>query len=521
MNVPPKVLAIVALAAGAWLVAPTGASAVTVTYDTPGTYDWVVPADVASATFGVYGARGGASGSSIGGAGGGVVATLALTPGETLQIKVGGAGADAPVVVGGQNGGGLAGSETCVGSSASCRGGGGGGASDVRRGGTALSDRVLVGGAGGGAGGRSTDACSGACASPREGGNGGAGGGLVAGMGLWGGGSDAVPAGGGCSGGGGDQFEGGARGDNGGGALSCNGPSGNVTSGASGLGGNGGDSAGGGGSGGGGGGGYYGGGGGSGGFSNSGGGGGGGGSNFATPAATGVTMSQGSNIGEGLVTITYGEAPSTPEITASDPPSPANDNDPKLLGTADPGTTVRIYTTSGCSGSPVASGTEEAFTTTGIGVNVADNTTTAFRATAAAGASVSGCSAPFTYTERTLPGGGVPPDRTAPVVALGGKKSQKLGKRVTVAATAESEACTVAATGKVKIPGKDPKLGPASLSIALGATESLRLTVSRKAREAIEAALDDGAKPTAFIEVVARDPAGNESSLRRRVRLKG
>jgi hypothetical protein len=300
------------------LLTPASASAATQTFDTPGSYDWVVPAGATRATFQVVGARGGASTSSDGGAGGSVSATIGLTPGETLRITVGGAGADAPAIAGGFNGGGLAGSQTCVvpPSTKYCNGGGGGGASDVRRGGTSLADRVLVGGGGGGAGGRSADGCVGdGCvpATPRPGGDGGDSG-TTASNGTGAG----VPSEGGCGGGGASQIAGGFPG----GPFpgSCYGPTGNTSGGFSGVGGHGGDAAGGG-SGGGGGGGYFGGGGGSGGSGpiggSSGGGGGGGGSNFAIPSATGVSASAGLGAGDGLVTITYGESTGPPSISLS------------------------------------------------------------------------------------------------------------------------------------------------------------------------------------------------------------
>lgn len=299
------------------LLLPSVATATTETYTVPGGYDWVVPAGVTSATFAVTGARGGASASSDGGSGGRVDATLALTPGETLRITVGGAGADTPAIAGGFNGGGLAGSQTCVvpPSTKYCNGGGGGGASDVRRGGTALTDRVLVAGGGGGAGGRSADGCVGdGCvpATARTGGDGG-----DSGTNAANGAGASLPIEGGCGGGGASQVASGYAGGPFPGV--CSGPSGNTSAGSGAIGGHGGDAAGGG-SGGGGGGGYFGGGGGSGGSSGSGGGGGGGGSNFATPSATGVTVSAGAGTGDGVVTITYGER-KPPEISLSGPKS--------------------------------------------------------------------------------------------------------------------------------------------------------------------------------------------------------
>ncbi len=107
---------------------------------------FVVPAGVTSLTVDVIGAAGGVTGvwwSSSPGAGGRVQGTLAVTALATLYINVGGQ----PVTscVGGFNGGGTG---DCWDDGTSS----GGGASDIRVGGTALSNRVVVAGGGGGSG---------------------------------------------------------------------------------------------------------------------------------------------------------------------------------------------------------------------------------------------------------------------------------------------------------------------------------------------------------------------------------
>ncbi len=92
--------------------------------------------------------------------------------------------------------------------------------------------------------------------------------------------------------------------------------------------------------------------------------------------------------------------PPSPKITATNPPSPANNNCPRVKGNAAAGTTVKLLTTAGCTGAPVAQASTALFGTPGITVSVADNTTTSFRATATDTAgNHSGCSAPFTYVE--------------------------------------------------------------------------------------------------------------------------
>lgn len=127
-----------------------------VNYTTAGSDIFIVPNGVTSINVKMWGAGGGGGGAgrnSNGGAGGGggfTQTTISVTPGETLDVKVGGAG----------GGGG--------GSSNSGTGGGGGGYSSVARGSTQLI--VAAGGAGGGGGGYN---------SGNIGGYGGAGGGTT------------------------------------------------------------------------------------------------------------------------------------------------------------------------------------------------------------------------------------------------------------------------------------------------------------------------------------------------------
>ena len=132
--------------------APSGANTVC-TFSTPGDDTFTVPAGVSGASFDVFGAQGGdVPGFTFGGFGGHASAQLGLTPGGTLTVVVGGRGGSTNTAVtcpnqspggGGVNGGAAGGRGYCPGS-------GGGGASDVRMGGSALSDRVLVAGGGGG-----------------------------------------------------------------------------------------------------------------------------------------------------------------------------------------------------------------------------------------------------------------------------------------------------------------------------------------------------------------------------------
>jgi hypothetical protein len=93
--------------------------------------------------------------------------------------------------------------------------------------------------------------------------------------------------------------------------------------------------------------------------------------------------------------------PPAPTFTGTDPASPANNNSPKILGSAQAGTTVKLYTTSDCSGSPAGTGSDADFASSGIAVSVTDNSSTAFHATATdAGGNTSNCSSDsITYVE--------------------------------------------------------------------------------------------------------------------------
>ena len=89
-----------------------------------------------------------------------------------------------------------------------------------------------------------------------------------------------------------------------------------------------------------------------------------------------------------------------PNLTATSPASPANANSPKVLGGAEAGSQVRIYSTPDCSGTPLATGTAAQLASPGITVSVLDNSTTSLRATATnAAAKTSACSAAISYVE--------------------------------------------------------------------------------------------------------------------------
>lgn len=243
-------------------------------------------------------AVGGSGGGNIIAYGGRVSAVIPVTPSETLAIYVGSAGSWS----GGGFNGGAAGGVIPVSSGDGSHGYGGGGASDVREGGNALTDRVLVAGGGGGQG-------NGPSYGNRNS-KGGQGGALTGAAGR--GGCCRHFQNGGDGGTGGTQSQGGSGGA---------GPQNAGESGRLGIGGSGGSGCGGtgtetcswnGGNGGGGGGGFYGGGGGGGGMffgccGAGGGGGGGGGSSYVESTASNVHLQRGwkDASGNGLVVFSW------------------------------------------------------------------------------------------------------------------------------------------------------------------------------------------------------------------------
>jgi hypothetical protein len=262
---------------------------------------FAVPAGVTSINVTAIGAAGGSGAAPVlgglagaGGEGEQVSGTLAVIPGNTLFVEVGGVGVAGTTSAGGAGGfnGGAAAGGTNTG------GGGGGGASDVRTVSGSLVSRLIVAGGGGGGGG------GGSCNTAPGGAGGSA---ATAGAA----GTLCTPQAGGAGGGAGTALAGGAGGAGGLGTTA----GGNGTPGTLGTGGAGAaDGSGGGG------GGLYGGGGGGGGAAATtvtwgSGGGGGGGSSFAT-------TDLGATVSAAQVSITY---------TAPGPPPPAGSSDLKVF----------------------------------------------------------------------------------------------------------------------------------------------------------------------------------------------
>jgi hypothetical protein len=215
-------LTLITALGGALAVPASGSTAIWHFGYTGGVQTWVVPDGVTSARFDLYGAAGGEPHSAgfPAGKGGRASARVEVTPGSTISIVVGGKGGYPGA---GYNGGGEG------------RRFGGGGATDVRVGGTALVNRLIVAGGGGGVGnygGDSGGAGGGLTGTSGHGGFGGGGGTQTAGgsgtypiwSGSFGQGGPGANAGPNVTGGGGGGWYGGAGGPGGGGGGSGHGP---------------------------------------------------------------------------------------------------------------------------------------------------------------------------------------------------------------------------------------------------------------------------------------------------------
>ena len=114
-------------------------------------------------------------------------------------------------------------------------------------------------------------------------------------------------------------------------------------------------------------------------------------------------------------------------------------------------------------------------------------------------------------------------DTTTPGLALGGKKTQKAGKTVSVVVSATTEDLYASASGVVSVP-KASKVyrlkAIANRFVARGTKATLKLKVPSAALKAIKRALRGRKKVKASIKLTARDGAGNLASGKRTIKLK-
>jgi hypothetical protein len=115
--------------------------------------------------------------------------------------------------------------------------------------------------------------------------------------------------------------------------------------------------------------------------------------------------------------------PSAPQLTSTDPASSGSSGTPRIRGSAEAGSTVRVYAGPGCAGMPIATGSAAALGSPGFTVDVAKGVTAAFSATATDAAdNTSACSAPISYTRLKDSDPPPPPPSACIVPQLAGKK---------------------------------------------------------------------------------------------------
>jgi hypothetical protein len=112
---------------------------------------------------------------------------------------------------------------------------------------------------------------------------------------------------------------------------------------------------------------------------------------------------------EVVATFDHLPPPEPPSLTGTAPASPANDTTPLVIGSAPVGTTVSLYASDDCSGSPIVANATPDQLAAGIEVTVAADSVSQFSATtSSASPTPSSCSNSISYRE----------DSTAPTAAI-------------------------------------------------------------------------------------------------------
>jgi len=144
--------------------------------------------------------------------------------------------------------------------------------------------------------------------------------------------------------------------------------------------------------------------------------------------------------------------PAKPSVTSFNPASPANNNAPKVIGSVEAGSTVKLYTNGTCTSSVAATGTAAAFASPGLGVSVADNTSTTFYATATdVAGNVSACSSGLTYVEDSIAPTAPAVSSTSPASGANNNSPKVIGSAA--AETTVKIYPTASCTGEAKATG--------------------------------------------------------------------
>jgi thermitase len=112
-------------------------------------------------------------------------------------------------------------------------------------------------------------------------------------------------------------------------------------------------------------------------------------------------------------------------VISTDPASPAADDAPRIVGSVEAGTQVKVFASAGCQGAAVATGTPAQLESTGLTVSVPTGTSKAFSALVETRYSGSPCSAPVSFTDpapvngptTSVPLEEVRPSQSAPTIS--------------------------------------------------------------------------------------------------------
>ncbi|HKP90139.1 MAG TPA: M36 family metallopeptidase, partial [Thermoleophilaceae bacterium] len=184
--------------------------------------------------------------------------------------------------------------------------------------------------------------------------------------------------------------------------------------------------------------------------------------------------------GEDRTFTTRAQPPPAPTLRAIAPASPANDNAPRLTGVAADGTTIDVYDTADCTGTPVTTGSAADFAGPGLSVGVPDDSTTTFRATATdARGNRSGCSpGALAYVEDST----APPAPAFSAVAPGSPANDNAPRLSGLAAAGTTVELhdTADCTGTPVATGTATDFGAPGLSVSVpdDSTTSFRVTAT-------------------------------------------
>jgi hypothetical protein len=187
----------------------------------------------------------------------------------------------------------------------------------------------------------------------------------------------------------------------------------------------------------------------------------------------------------GFTYVEDSTAPSPPALsTVPATGSPATN--PRIVGTAEPGSTYALWSNALCAGAPIASGPAADLASPGVGVSVPAATTSSFAASATdAAGNASGCSAPVSYNVASAAVPGPVVKKTVEVGDVSGTVTVKCPGAKSAHVTSErliKLGCVVDATkGKVALTAaKDAKGTRQTADFSLGAFAVTQPTVKGK-----------------------------------------